>query len=582
MAKQIFNIVRILAVSLSLAVMAAGCIQEEDRILSDEEGKDASSFVSLCFITSGTPVTRSNPTGGEYGDGQEMGQDYESEIKTAVAFFFKGEEGVNSAPTTPIRATVVFQEFMEDAADDNSGERIYTTVPRQIHLENGVYHALVVANPHSDWWSGRTLTLADVRDYIQTEAWSEKAVDTGVAYSDFVMTSASDASLILNSNPAKDPAIVSIDVERMAARLDYKAEASYTCTDPAYEGATVEITGAMLVNDLTAGSFLMKRVAPTVDGTPEYLGEEKEVNGVQTNYVLDPWTQAKNGSNNSFVINGMPNRPVSELFGTWFPGSSEDPNWWDSRVKSGVSVSDGFEMWQRIGYTLENTTKDSETGERYNTGVVFKARFHPKGVLNYKDGETFFALGTQLYASMENLMFRFYGDDFYRTFPEIEQCQNWGEVRAFVRNTLLEKDPSGYPSYLTKLAEDKADGDPVTDSSLLTWANYMWNECGYRKDTEGKVHIDENGKQTRQALNVYGVRTYEQGICYYTWWVRHSNDQNADHNGVMEYAIVRNNIYKLTVQAVYSLGGDIPGNESIMVDVYVNDWLLLDPEILPM
>ena len=57
MAKQIFNIVRILAVSLSLAVMAAGCIQEEDRILSDEEGKDASSFVSLCFITSGTPVT---------------------------------------------------------------------------------------------------------------------------------------------------------------------------------------------------------------------------------------------------------------------------------------------------------------------------------------------------------------------------------------------------------------------------------------------------------------------------------------------------------------------------------------------
>ena len=126
MAKQIFNIVRILAVSLSLAVMAAGCIQEEDRILSDEEGKDASSFVSLCFITSGTPVTRSNPTGGEYGDGQEMGQDYESEIKTAVAFFFKGEKGVNSAPTTPIRATVVFQEFMEDVIEgheiDEAGE----------------------------------------------------------------------------------------------------------------------------------------------------------------------------------------------------------------------------------------------------------------------------------------------------------------------------------------------------------------------------------------------------------------------------------------------------------------------------
>ena len=51
----------------------------------------------------------------------------------------------------------------------------------------------------------------------------------------------------------------------------------------------------------------------------------------------------------------------------------------------------------------------------------------------------------------------------------------------------------------------------------------------------------------------------------------------------MEYAIVRNNIYKLTVNSIYSLGGDVPGeDENIILDVYVNDWLLLDPETLPM
>lgn len=50
----------------------------------------------------------------------------------------------------------------------------------------------------------------------------------------------------------------------------------------------------------------------------------------------------------------------------------------------------------------------------------------------------------------------------------------------------------------------------------------------------------------------------------------------------MEYAIVRNNIYKLTVKSVYSLGGEVPDDESLIVDVYVNDWLLLDNETLPM
>lgn len=50
----------------------------------------------------------------------------------------------------------------------------------------------------------------------------------------------------------------------------------------------------------------------------------------------------------------------------------------------------------------------------------------------------------------------------------------------------------------------------------------------------------------------------------------------------MEYAIVRNNIYKLTVESVYSLGDPVPGDKGLRVKVYVNNWLMLDPETLPM
>lgn len=130
-------------------------------------------------------------------------------------------------------------------------------------------------------------------------------------------------------------------------------------------------------------------------------------------------------------------------------------------------------------------------------------------------------------------------------------------------------------------------GESLTQTELtsLEWSNYMLNECGYSKDENGKVVLDQNSKVTRIALQSYGTRTYEDATCYYTWWVRHSNDNDDTKKGIMEYAIVRNNIYKLTVNSIYSLGGEIPeddDDEGIILDVYVNDWLLLPTETLPM
>lgn len=333
---------------------------------------------------------------------------------------------------------------------------------------------IVVANPGTDWWTGRSLKLADVRDYIQTTAWTASGSD----YSNFVMTSAADATLTLNSNPEDNPAKATVDVERMAARLDYmNSKDSYECTDPAYSGGTVKITGAALVNNLTAGSYLLKRVADDVNGTNlSYLGNETaDENGVATNYVLDPWTTNKS----------------KDLYGEWFGNISQDPNHWAAYVQPGTEVTVGTETWQRIGYTLENTTAAEEAGKRYSTGVVFKAKFHPQGVANYTDGETFFEYGTKIYASMENMMKNFYGSKFDELDALITNCTTWGDVKQFITSTLLTNDPSGYNKYLEGLAEGKNDTETVSDVSSLTWSKYMLNECGYSKDENGKVVLDQ-------------------------------------------------------------------------------------------
>lgn len=576
MNKNILHTVKGVAGCLLMASLAAGCAQEDiDTAPSGGGGMSASSYVSLSFASQQSTPTRSNPTGGETGDGDETGQDYENEIKSAVAFFYQGNNGVNSDGSTKIMAVATFNvgSYTEPG---NGIDRKYTTTPQQVDLDDGTYNVLVVANPGADWWTGQSLTLADVRNHIQTTAWTASGSD----YSDFVMTSAADATLTLNSNPENNPAKATVNVERMAARLDYKAEASYPCTDPAYTGATVEITGAALVNNLTAGSYMLKRVASTVDGVPTYLGDETADAGVQTNYVLDPWTAVKTSDNNSFTIDGEV-KTAEDLYGEWFGNISQNPNYWADYVQPGIEVSDGTEKWQRIGYTLENTTAAEEAGKRYSTGVVFKAKFHPQGVANYTDGETFFAYGTKIYASMEDMMAGFYGSKF-DDLDNITSCATWGDVKQFITSTLLTNDPSGYNKYLEGLAEGKDDSETVANASSLTWGNYMLNECGYSKDENGKVVLDQNGKVTRIALQPYGTRTYEDATCYYTWWVRHSNDNDDTKKGIMEYAIVRNNIYKLTVNSVYSLGGEVPEEESLIVDVYVNDWLLLDNETLPM
>lgn len=567
MDKEILHTVRSVMGCMLVTALAAGCAQEDiGNDPSEGGGMSATSYVSLSFASQHSTPTRSNPTGGETGNGQEKGQDDENEIKSAVAFFYQGNNGANSDGTTKISAAVSFNVGNYTTPGNGIGiDRTYTTSPQQVDLENGTYNVIVVANPGADWWTGKSLTLDDVRDHIQTTAWTASGSD----YSDFVMTSAADATLTLNSNPESDPATAEVDVERMAARLDYKTTGTYyTCDDPKYSGATVEITGAALVNNLTAGSYLLKRVADDVNDTNwSYLGDETaDENGVATNYVLDPWTTNKSKG----------------LYGTWFMNGSSDPNWWATYVQLGTPVSDGAETWQRIGYTLENTTAAEEAGKRYSTGVVFKAKFHPKGVANYTDGETFFEYGTKIYASMENMMKNFYGSKFDELDDLIKKCATWGDVKQFITSTLLTNDPSGYNKYLEVLAEGKDDTGAVSDASSLIWSNYMLNECGYSKDENGKVVLDQNGKVTRIALQPYGTRTYEDATCYYTWWVRHSNDNDDTKKGIMEYAIVRNNIYKLTVESVYSLGGEVPDDESLIVDVYVNDWLLLDNEILPM
>lgn len=590
---------------LCLALAAAGCSMSDDLDCPPEGGlaNSGKTYIRLSFAMPGSGSTRA--TGGELGDGQEAGQNEENKIRSAVAFLYKADEtddkGVNADGATPISAVVEFDNLTgpEAGTDRDDPEhdidKVYTKTQEVPGIvEYGKYNVIVAANlkenlpsGESEWWNS-PLTLGEVRDHILTKAWSETPNGESTTYSNFLMTNEADAEITLEAdNTSANPATTTVDVERVAARVDYKTNGSYTITgDGQTANGTVTITGAYIVNRLDAGSYFLKRVTEgdDINGDIEYLGDEQATNGVATNYVLDPWTKEKTTVNASsegtpFTVNGEQVN-ASGLYAqdTYFPDGSDDPEEWAGWCKEGDEVTDPngqSESWRRVGYCMENTTASDATMKQYNTGIVFKAQFKPEGVDDYVQGHTFFTYDGVIYTSLTQLMNEINGvTDFATHVANGITDKGVDEIKTFAQS--LKDDPVGYKDYLSSLED-------VT--TVYGWTEYLSNVLGVDEDETDGPQINQNNLKTRAILyeNSGGrIRTYYNGQCYYVWWLRHSDDNSDTTNGVMEYAVVRNNIYKLDVTGVTSLGGDIPNVEGLVVHVYVHDWVMLDGEELPM
>lgn len=584
---------------LCLAFAAAGCSMSDDLDCPPEGGlaNSGKTYIRLSFAMPGSGSTRA--TGGELGDGQEAGQNEENTISSAVAFLYKADD-VNADGETPIAAVVEFNSLNgPDAGTDRPDpehdiDKVYTTAAQEVpEIEFGTYHVIVAANLSENddtrWWTGGKLTLDDVRDHILTSAWT---TDENGSYSNFLMTNEADASIELKEeNTSANPAETTVDVERVVARVDYKTKNSYTIeNENTNVSGTITINGAYIVNRLDAGSYFLKRVTEgdDINGEIEYLGNETaDGNGVATNYVLDPWTKNKNTNNadlnqNPFTVGGTKVN-ASKLYAddTYFPNGSEDPEDWAGWCKEGDEVTDPDdenETWRRIGYCMENTTASDATMKQYNTGIVFKAKFEPTGVNDYKPGNTFFTYDGKFYTSLTKMMGEINSEENFASHVT-EQIENKDIDGIHTFAQTLKDDPVGYKTYLLNQTGDK----------VYDWTEYLLNVLGVDERDEDKGpqinQIIVSDKKTRAIL--YGksggrIRTYYKGQCYYIWWLRHSDNDDDTTNGIMEYAVVRNNIYKLNVTDVSSLGGDIPNVEGLRVNVSVHDWVMLDIEELPM
>lgn len=68
-----------------------------------------------------------------------------------------------------------------------------------------------------------------------------------------------------------------------------------------------------------------------------------------------------------------------------------------------------------------------------------------------------------------------------------------------------------------------------------------------------KVSENPNYQLELSSKNVK-YETFKEGVCYYPVWLRHADNQDEKNMGVMEFGIVRNNVYKLKVTKIKGLG----------------------------
>ena len=597
---------------IGLAVIGAMCLFSCDLIHDDDMKcqhytPDGVPFAYVGLnISAGSAnqVIKANPTGGEEGDGREEGVRNENVVSTITAFFFESADGkgINSDASTPI----VARQSWPSSAFTYKGNTQYTTDPIEVlNLQVGhTYDVLVVTNVEPTFGM-EVKTLGELRNMRTSAIWQNErdwsSTEERSVYTKFVMASADAGNklFIHNANSSTNPATASqINVERLSARVDYRAKGSEGQADGVYtvkdkktnaEIGKARILGAMLVNTLntTAPSYLFKHVTKANEdfttGTIDYLGLETVTgtNNVATNYVLDP--KSREGKYKTDF--------ESE---TYYPHIGYANLDWSKKILTKSCVAGLEDDYICIGYPKENINR---VGTRaHTTGVVFQARFTPTG---FAEGDTYFERNGKIFATLEAMEQAYDGtglswkyitghitDDGKDIWDDVT---TWEELRTEIIARIKVDDPAGYRAWLVAKSKNKEGTLDDATKKNLRWDWYVTNFLKYSV-TEGKATVDVDASDgfTRNLLHqASGVATYKEGICYYTYWIKHANDQDPSNDlvkgkseggGVMEYAIVRNNIYKLRVMSISTPGGDIPGDRTVNVNVLVENWDPLNRE----
>ena len=343
--------------ALLLVMSFASCASDTTSDLP-LPSKDIKAYLQVKVTVEGSGDTRASrattePKGGEDGDGREQGINHENDVNSLTVLLYKSEKDDLSEADAKIDYVYTFTGL------NKTSTSTYTTAPKEIDaaIVNKNYHVIVIANADDMTSRCKGQKIKDVRDLQMSKVCTRDADIT--KFSNFIMSSKKDARIDFSQEGSEtNPYLVTVDIERLAARIDIIPNATYNDTGKGYYYNVMDgtnVIGGFKLESVTptkvmkSGEYLIKRVFSnkTMPSVTYYGLEAKDADNNATNYVVSPWTKDRTGLTLS---------------------NAEGPISYN--VKETTSTDPSY----ILDYVMENTTTDND--KAYSTGLIFKGKYY--------------------------------------------------------------------------------------------------------------------------------------------------------------------------------------------------------------
>lgn len=522
------NLLRYSLLLILLACINTGCKDDTFLISSTEKEDGSGIYVSVMVNTGGANVTKAGttPTPGESGDGSQHGEGDENKISDLVLFFFQGEEtedgtrlGINSSNPEKIEVTPLHFSNNELYGGSNTDkyDAVYYSATKEVGemgLQIGqTYDVLVVANIDYDPVKA-PFEIKTLQD-LQNAAFTD-IMEKIESNNKFAMSSA------VSEFNAKG-GINSVTIE-----------ANNSKNNPAVVRVDIERMVARIDCHINEGGTYQVKERP-----------DDEVR-LESFIVINKYIANVDLENNN------------NYYSYWFKR---------------VADTDNLSTNPDITYLGDETTSNN-IASNY---VIGPMTLTPPEIIDRTDN---FPYDHSLY--------------YYKNNPS-DWEENWISTTDLLNRSLISTHNDVTYHFLDYVQENilpvdvlnQANGMAYYCTGIVFKAKYIPKDFTdgttfYRYKESFYTSLDEiknvigNQSISENNLSQFGITKYQDGICYYTYFIKHAEDRDDTKVSPMEYAIVRNNIYQVNVTGINDIGSVTPTDYRLNLECTVTDWVLED------
>lgn len=568
-------------------LLTAACTTDLDGPKVDEVKGD---FYMTMNITPTNGVGTRASTTQTPNQGSEVGQDNENKIGSAIIVVAKKtgdnytvhavlESSEISNASNSVNATFKTERdnFLKEFGEDG------TSNPGGID-----YYMFVVANPTSEItaaYKAKVASNGEVQDiftldsddntywnttngFLMSNAGITSAESDNVKYDAHVNIKYADVALGTHTTPATALPLGSVAVQRAMSRFDIStSQLEFTVSDSKSPISDIKVTfdAVALVNMAkTANIFKVTADSYTALGSKK-IAFDKEKYTAKTgaaaesgNWVFSPdqfnaeskaydfinqmfagTKQTTGSSDAAFKLEGTAKNLDSFAYDQLSSLNGDRNTFTPPADAQGSDEANyGYKFWR---YCMENTNPDAVANQKNGntTGVIFRAKITGTGIS--AETKALYAYGNYVFGDATALV------------TYVLQNPEGHTEDADVYSTVSKKFIDALAAY------NEAQGEDASKKFVIPDAEHKEDETIGESKNILKATQEQlaalNSYLVAQKFTIYKPAD-DQGnfYCYYFYWNRHNNNYDNTQMGIMEFATVRNNVYKLWVKSVLRLG----------------------------